>query len=210
MSLGVIWGFESCRALCDLKQVTEALKVNFQLCKLGIMAVPTSQHVRVTQCRTRPWMVPPPSDWHPRDSALWTNRRPAQAGLLFPSRLFHVGLLCSSRALPVRLRVCLVCPFMLCGSVWLGVGTQQVSLLLTRGARPPPFPQVTVLLDCDFSRIMETVAKIIILIFRKTAAAIYRELELRHCAHCLDVHVSNLPYESVRQFYCSLFSPAQK
>ena len=102
------------------------------------------------------------------------------------------------------------CPFMFCGSVWLAVGTQQVSLLLTGRTQPPPFPPATVLLDCDFSRIIEAVAEIIIIILHKIAAAIYRELELRHRAQRLDVRVSNLPYKSTRLVLLFFFFSAEK
>lgn len=136
------------------------------------------------------------------------SRRAVQANLLFLPRLHSTRICCAPLALSLSVSVSVwFCPFMFCGSVWLAVGTQQVSLLLTGRTQPPPFPPATVLLDCYFSRIIEAVSEIIIIILHKTAAAIYRELELRHRAQCLDVHVSNLPYKSMRQvlLFCLFF-----
>ena len=140
-----------------------------------------------------------------------TNRRAVQANLLFPPCLHSTWICCAplDLSLSVSVSVCF-CPFMFCGSVWLAVGTQQVSLLLTGRTQPPPFPPATVLLDCDFSRIIEAVAEIIIIILHKIAAAIYRELELRHRAQRLDVRVSNLPYKSTRLVLLFFFFSAEK
>lgn len=120
---------------------------------------------------------------------------------------FHADLLCSSRSLSVRLCVCLVLSLHVLWLCVAGCGDSASLLAVDREDPATSFSSGHCVLDCYFSRIIEAVSEIIIIILHKTAAAIYRELELRHRAQCLDVHVSNLPYKSMRQvlLFCLFF-----